>query len=62
MTKKEEKKVYEAPALTVVTFKTERGYALSGPIFALGFSDEYGDEDVEDRTDGGHWGGSDGWF
>ena len=29
MNNKETKKAYEAPALTVVSFKTEQGYALS---------------------------------
>lgn len=41
-----EKQPYEAPALTVVSFKTERGYAASTPhalkfdIFEFGASDE----------------------
>lgn len=30
---KDEKKQYTAPELTVVTFKTERGYAVSTPVF-----------------------------
>ena len=30
MNREEQKKVYEAPMLTVVSFKAERGYALSG--------------------------------
>ena len=30
---KDEKKQYTAPELTVVTFKAERGYAVSDPIF-----------------------------
>jgi hypothetical protein len=29
MNKRETKKAYEAPALTVVSFKTEQGYVLS---------------------------------
>ena len=32
----ETKKEYIAPELTVVTFKTERGYAASNPLAALG--------------------------
>ena len=32
---KQEKKLYEAPELTVVTFKAERGYAGSDPSKAL---------------------------
>lgn len=31
----ETKKEYTAPELTVVTFKTERGYAASNPLAAL---------------------------
>lgn len=31
-----EKKPYEAPQLTVVTFKAERGYASSGLSFSIG--------------------------
>lgn len=34
MTNNEEKKDYEAPALTVVTFKAEMGYATSGGVGA----------------------------
>ena len=30
------KQKYEAPALTVVTFKTERGFAASGTVASLG--------------------------
>ena len=33
------KKPYEAPHLTVVTFKTERGYAASGVLSELMFWD-----------------------
>ncbi len=29
---KKDKKQYEAPSLTAVSFKTERGYAASGPL------------------------------
>lgn len=57
--KKEEKKAYEAPTLTTVTVKAERGYAASQ---ALGLSSDYGNDQVEDRNDAGNWGGSDGWF
>ena len=38
-----EKRPYESPQLTVVCFKTERGYAASTPhalIFEFGTSDE----------------------
>ena len=49
-----EKKAYEAPALTVVTFKTERGYAASGDLTkALGLYSlttyGTGDQNLEDR-------------
>ena len=62
MTKKEDKKIYEAPLLTVVNFKAERGYASSGLLAFLGFGDEYGDQTLEDRQDGGNWGGDEGYF
>ena len=32
---KQKKKDYEVPALTVVSFKTERGYAASQPLSQL---------------------------
>ena len=57
----QQKKQYEVPQLTVVTFKTERGFAESGPK-SLGLSSGKGNKSVEDREDGGNWGGSDGWF
>lgn len=50
---KKEKKTYEAPALTVVTFKTERGYALSS--LAVWRTDEDGDDQMEDYTTGNGW-------
>lgn len=56
------KKKYEAPALTTVTFKTERGYAASGGdmLKALALSSSYtssgfGDRAIEDRTYGTDW-------
>lgn len=36
---KKEKRNYEAPSLTVVSFKTEKGYAISGPAKNLGSYD-----------------------
>lgn len=66
MMQQKEKKRYEAPALTVVTFKAERGYALSGTkmlAFDNLLADDYGDQAIESRTDGGYWGNNDeGWF
>ena len=50
---KKEKQTYEAPALTVVTFKTERGYALSSLAFWR--TDEDGDDQMEDYTTGNGW-------
>ena len=55
MKKEKEKKAYEAPTLTTVTFKTERGYVASQ---ALGLSNDSGDEQIEDRQEGNNWG----WF
>ena len=59
-----DKKKYEAPHLTVVSFKTEQGYAASGlrSLALSGDQPDYGDESVEDRQNGGNWGGTDGWF
>lgn len=63
-----DKKAYEAPALTVVAFKVEAGYALSAltlRMLAIGFGNAsiYGDDNVEDRIDGGYWGNNEnGWF
>lgn len=37
MNNKETKKTYEAPALTVVSFKTEQGYAQSMLVMLAGF-------------------------
>lgn len=62
---KQTKKVYEAPDLTVVSFKAEKGYAASGdPLAAFGLWD--GDpsnnaetpaiDDYEMETNnGGYW-------
>ena len=56
----EKKKPYEAPTLTVVTFKTEMGYAASfnqvGMAFGLTFADGFGDQNTEQRTFGDSWG------
>lgn len=63
MKETKDKRFYEAPQLTVVTFKTERGYALSnGELSLFSSNPEYGNEDLEDRQDGGNWGGDGGWF
>ena len=59
------KRPYEAPQLTVVCFKTERGYADSllrtlALSFAIADAGN-GSQLLEDRTDGGNWGGSETW-
>lgn len=64
---KEQKKVkrlYMAPVLTTVTFKTERGYASSGEIFKLALSASFLGEafvsrSLEGRESAGLWGGND---
>ena len=61
----ETKKPYEAPHLTVVTFKAERGYTTSP--FQLALINEAtilsrSSNNLEARIDGGNWGGSGGWF
>jgi len=59
MKQENEKKLYEAPALTTVTFKTERGYASSlTSALTLGLLAEAtrGDQSIESRTTGNSWG------
>ena len=60
------KKKYEAPALTVVTFKVEKGFADSGGILRFLALSELlsadGSKDLEYREDAGNWGNNDGWF
>lgn len=59
MKQENEKKLYEAPALTTVTFKTERGYASSlTSTLTLGLLAEAtrGDQSIESRTTGDSWG------
>lgn len=65
MKRQNDKKAYEAPALTVVSIKVEAGYALSLQMLAIGIvnASTYGDDNVEDRIDGGYWGNNEnGWF
>ena len=65
---KKVKKNYESPQLTVVTFRTERGYAASevhDGFLSLIYMGEDGSENLESRTDNGsYWGGGDSesWF
>lgn len=59
------KRKYLAPELTVVSFRTECGYALSGLdllVLGLKFGSDNGSDNVESRSDGGNWGGDGGWF
>ena len=61
-----EKRPYEAPQLTVVTFKAERGYIVSNVAVLLALSSANTGEpgvsqSLESREAGGNWGGSDGW-
>ena len=57
-----EKKQYVAPGLTVVTFKTERGYAASTPLESLGLWESGESEQMETyettnwHESGGFWG------
>lgn len=63
MKDKEQKKEYEAPVLTAVSFKVEQGFATSGLLSLFSSNPEWGDESIEDRQDGGNWHSSDGgWF
>lgn len=59
MKQENEKKLYEAPALTAVTFKAEKGYASSiTNALTLGLQAEatLGDQNIESRTTGVSWG------
>lgn len=55
MEKTTEKQTYEAPKLTVVSFKMEKGYASSGPVNALIFWENNDAEQMEDYTTGNGW-------
>lgn len=51
-----EKQRYEAPQLTAVSFRTERGFAISEPVGAFGFTETYGRDYAntgEEMTNGG---------
>lgn len=61
------KKDYEAPAITVVTFKVEKGFAESGGILrslALGeLMSDNGSQYLEEREEAAsEWGGGTGWL
>ena len=50
---KKDKKQYEAPSLTAVSFKTERGYAASGIAALVDFNfwqESEGSEQIESYT------------
>ncbi len=56
---KNEKKEYMAPEMTVVTFKAERGYAVSNPLLSmvLGMTDVPDDQEIwqVDNYEGAGW-------
>ena len=52
---KQWKKTYEAPHLTVVTFKTERGYAVSGVLSELMFWENSGQDNMENYETQENW-------
>lgn len=55
---KDKKKPYEAPQLTVVSFKVEQGFAGSGMEFAVGswiWDDGESVDGVQDYTMENHW-------
>ena len=55
MKKETEKRTYEAPRLTVVSFKAERGYAASGMLgLGLEHQDE-GSQTLEERGQATTW-------
>lgn len=57
------KKTYESPQITVVHFKVELGFTASTEkMLSLDFAFLEGDKEIEQRTDGGYWGGNDVWF
>lgn len=49
---KRKKKSYEAPQLTVATFRAERGYAASGLFNLFGLGDTYNDRGGDAWSDG----------
>lgn len=53
------KKDYQAPQLTVVLFRSERGYASSP--FALGLVEHQGSKNIEQREESGFWGSESEW-
>jgi len=53
------KELYEAPATEIVAVKFERTFCLSDRSLGLS-SSTGGDDNVEDRQDGGVWGNG-GW-
>lgn len=65
---KKEKRIYETPRLTTVTFRAERGYATSGltaVYLSLITSGAGGSQSLESReSTGTYWGGgsSESWF
>lgn len=64
---KKKKQLYQAPELTVVTFRSERGFLCSAEprdgFLGLILNSEEGSENLESRNDDNHytWGNGD-WF
>ena len=52
---KDNKKEYTAPALTVVTFKAERGYVLSGLVDQLMLWENDSQDNMENYETGNGW-------
>ena len=58
-----DKKPYEAPALTVVSFKMEQGYAMSLTFYALAFGNSAAeDEYMEAERTGYGSANNESWF
>ena len=60
---KNPKKKYKAPSLTVVSFKSEQGFAISNEFLVGGFTPDFETIEVRDNS-GGYFGGGDenSWF
>lgn len=52
---KDNKKAYTAPVLTVVTFKAERGYVLSGLVDQLMLWENDSQDSMENYETGNGW-------
>lgn len=50
-----EKQTYEAPGLTVVSFRVEQGFTASGPFNTLMFWENNEAEQMEDYEEANSW-------